>query len=48
VDECLKTHGEEEDMSHIPYVNGVGSLMYAMVCIILEIIHGTGVLSRYM
>jgi hypothetical protein len=32
VDQCPKTHEEEEDMSHVPYASAVGSLMYAMVC----------------
>jgi hypothetical protein len=47
-DQCPKTHEEEEDMSHVPYVSIVGSLMYAMVCTRLDIAHAVGVLSRYM
>jgi tagatose-1,6-bisphosphate aldolase len=31
VDQCPKTHEEEEDMSHVPYASAVGSFMYAMV-----------------
>jgi hypothetical protein len=48
VDQCPKTHEEEEDMYHVPYVSAVCSLMYAMVCTKLDIAHAVGVLSRYM
>jgi hypothetical protein len=48
VDQCPKTREEEEDMSHVPYVNEVGSLMYEMVCTRLDIAHAVGVLRRYM
>jgi hypothetical protein len=47
-DQCPKTHEEEEDMSCVPYVSAVGSLMYAMVCIRPDIAHEVGGLSRYM
>jgi hypothetical protein len=47
-DQCPNTQQEEEDMSHVPYANAVGSLMYAMVCTRLDIAHAVGVLSRYM
>jgi hypothetical protein len=48
VDQCPKTHEEEEDMSHVPYASAVGNLMYAMVFTRLDIAHAMGVLSRYM
>ena len=48
VDQCRKTHEEEENMSHVPYASVVGSLMYAMVCTRPDIAHVVGVLSRYM
>jgi hypothetical protein len=48
VDQCPKTQEEEEDMSHVPYANEVGNLMYAMVSTRPEITHAMGVLSRYM
>ena len=48
VDQCPKTHEEEEDMSRVPYASTVGSLMYAMVCTRPDIAHAVGVLSRYM
>jgi hypothetical protein len=43
-----KTHEEEDDTSHVMYTSGVGSLMYAMVCTRLCIVHAMGVLSKYM
>jgi hypothetical protein len=48
VDQCPKTHEEEEDMYHVLYASAVGSLMYAMVCTRPDIAHAVGVLSRYM
>ena len=45
---CPKTQEEEEDMSRVPYVSVVGSLMYAMVCTRPDIAHIVGVLSKYM
>jgi hypothetical protein len=35
-------------MSRLPYSSTVGSLMYVMVCIRLDIAHAVGVVSRYM
>eukprot|EP00253_Pinus_taeda_P029393 PITA_29393 len=43
-----KTQEQEEDMSCVPYVSAVGSLMYAMVCTIPYIAHAVGVLSKFM
>jgi hypothetical protein len=48
IDQCPKTHEEEEDMSHVPYASVVGSVMYAMVCTRPYIAHAVRVLSRYM
>jgi hypothetical protein len=48
VDQCPKTHEEEDDMSHVPYASVIDSLMYAMVCTRSNIAHAVGVLSRYM
>jgi hypothetical protein len=47
-DQCPKTQKEEEDMSHFPYANAIGSLMYAMFCTRPDIAHAVGVLSRCM
>ena len=35
-------------MSKVPYASTIGSLMYAMVCTRLDIVHAVGVVSRYM
>jgi hypothetical protein len=37
-----KTQEEEDDMSHVLYAIVVGSLMYAMVCTRLDIVHVLG------
>jgi hypothetical protein len=48
VDQCPKTHEEEEGMSHVPYVSAFDILLYAMVCTRPNIAHVVGVLRRYM
>jgi len=48
MDQCPKTHEEEEDMSHVPYVSVVGSFMYTTVYTRTYIAHVVGVLSRNM
>eukprot|EP00253_Pinus_taeda_P003159 PITA_03159 len=48
VEQCPKTHEEEEDMSRVPYASAVGSLMYAMVCTRPDIAHAVGVLNKFM
>ena len=45
---CPSNDEENNYMSHVPYVNVVGSLMYAMVSTIPYISHAIGVVSRYM
>ena len=35
-------------MSHVPYANEVGSIMYVMVCTRIDISHVVNVASRYM
>jgi hypothetical protein len=47
-DQCPKTQEEDDDMSRVPYVSEVGSLMYAMVCTKPNISHAVGFLSKYM
>ena len=42
-----KTPQEVEDMRHIPYASGVGSLMYAMLCTQSDIYYVVGIISRY-
>jgi hypothetical protein len=48
VDQCPKKQEEEDGMSCVPYACVIGSLMYEMVCTILDIAHAVGVLSKYM
>jgi hypothetical protein len=48
VDQCPKTQKKEEDMSLVPYVSAVGSLMYAMVYTRPAIAHAVRGLSMYM
>jgi hypothetical protein len=47
VDQCPKTHEEEEDMSHVPYASAIGVFMYAMVCTRPNIVDVVGVLRKY-
>ena len=46
--QCPKTQEDEEDMSLVPYLSEVGSLMYAMACTRPYISHAMDILSRYM
>jgi hypothetical protein len=45
---CPSNDEEKDYMSRVPYVNVVGSLMYAMVSTRPYISHAVGVVSRYM
>ena len=45
---CPSIVEEKDYMSHIPYFNVVGCLMYSMVCTRLDISHAVGVASKYM
>ena len=45
---CPKTQEEEDKMSNVPFASGVGSLMYAMVCMRPDIAHAVGVISSFM
>jgi hypothetical protein len=47
-DMCPKTQEEEDKMSKVPYYLAVGSLMYTMVCTIVDIANVVGVFRRYM
>ena len=46
-DQCLKTPEEKECIQTIYYVFSMGSLMYAMLCIKLDICFIMGIVSRY-
>jgi hypothetical protein len=39
---------EKDHMSHIPYSNVVGNLMYAMICTRPDLVHDVSVVSRFM
>ena len=45
---CLSSVEEKDYVSHLPYANTIGCLMYAMVCTRPDISHAIGVLSKYM
>lgn len=48
MDTCPKTPKDMDDMSEVPYVSVVGSLMDAMMCTSPHISHVMGVVRRYM
>ena len=43
----LNNNLEGEQMENIPHASAVGTLMYAQVCIGLDIAYGVGMLGRY-
>ena len=45
---CASSVEEKDYMSHVPYANSVGCLMYALVCTRLDISHALGVVIKYM
>lgn len=46
--QCHKQWEEEEDMSHVPYVSVIASLIYVVAYTRQDIAHAVGVLSRFM
>ena len=44
---CPKTQAEIESMARVPYTNAIGSLMYAMLCMRLDICFAVGLVSRF-
>ena len=42
------TAKEREYMTHMPYASAVDSLMYAMVCIRLDLLQAVSMINRYM
>jgi hypothetical protein len=46
-EQCPKTHQEEELRRVFPYTSNVGSLMYAMLCIRIDICFAVGMVSIY-
>lgn len=47
-DLCPKIDEEFDRMSHVPYANVIGSVMYLMVCTRPDLAHGISILSRFM
>ena len=46
-DMCPKDPKEKKKISKVPYASVVGSLIYAMMCIRLDICYVVGLVSRY-
>ena len=46
--QCPKNEEEKEEMSKVPYLSIVGSLMYAMICTKPYIAYVVGVVSRFL
>jgi len=46
--QCPKGNLKIQEMQKIPYASAVGSLMYAQVCMRLDIAYKVGVLDRYL
>ena len=46
--QCPKGHKEKTEMKKVPYASAVGTLMYAMVCMRLDIAFVVGAVSIYM
>jgi ATP-binding cassette subfamily B (MDR/TAP) protein 1 len=46
-DLCPQSDHKIEYMSRVPYSSAVGSLMYAMVCSRLDLVHALSVVSRF-
>jgi len=46
--QCPTSEKEKKEMSRVPYTSVVGSLMYALICIRLDIVHVVGVVSRFL
>ena len=45
---CLSNEAEMIEMSRVPYVSAVGSLMFTMICTRLDITQAVGAISRFM
>ncbi|KAL6322011.1 hypothetical protein AAG906_003152 [Vitis piasezkii] len=46
--QCLNNEINKKEMENIPYASIVGSLMYAQVCMLLDIVYVAGMLGRYL
>ncbi|WVZ00077.1 hypothetical protein V8G54_026146 [Vigna mungo] len=47
-EQCPKTEEERRKMESVPFSNGIGSIMYGMVCTRPDVAHGVSVLSQFM
>ena len=47
-DLCPDTKEDMKYMSHVPYANAIGSLMYAMICTRPDLAYVVSMVSRYM
>ncbi|WVZ23807.1 hypothetical protein V8G54_002351 [Vigna mungo] len=47
-EQCPKTEEERKKMESVPFSNGIGSIMYGMVCTRPDVAHGVSVLSQFM
>ncbi|WVZ16441.1 hypothetical protein V8G54_009423 [Vigna mungo] len=47
-EQCPKTEEERKKMESVPFSNGIGSIMYDMVCTRPDVAHGVSVLSQFM
>ena len=47
-EQYLLTDEERKSMQRVPYALAIGSLMYDIVCTLLDITHAVGVVSMYM
>ena len=47
LDMCPKSPVEKEQMSKVPYSSAVRSLMYAMMCTLLDICYAVGLASKF-
>ena len=46
--QCPSSDKERNEMKQVPYTSTVGSLMYVMICIRLDITYTVGVVSRFL
>ena len=42
-----KSEMEAQEIERVPYISGVGSIMYSMVCCRLDIAHAVSQVSRF-
>ena len=45
--DCPKTKEQREYMSKVPYASAIGSIIYAMLCTMVDIAHALSVTSKF-